>query len=360
MGGDIHYSAPTLMCASCCANQKIYTKTIGYSCAAARGVCAVHTQRRAIIQTHGSAMRTATRLVFLALTSVCALAAVAQDKNAPPARPPVEYALFATPVYQFESGLDSGGEYSVTRLLMDFGATTPISRKALLTLSVNYEFADYRFSGSSGLGSVKPWDDAQRLGLTPRIFLAGANRWNYIVAPTLAWSAESGADLNDAIIYGLTFGAARTVSPRLTIGPAFGAFSQLEETIVFPFLFINWKITDRLTLGNPFRAGPAGPGGLELVYAPNEIWEFAGGGAARAFRFRLDDQGPAPDGVGEQSGVPLFVRIAYKLSPHFKLDFYAGAIVGGQLSVENSKGDLLVADDYDTAPIAALTFAARF
>lgn len=305
-------------------------------------------------------MRTPIRLLFFALTSACALVSVAQDKNAPPARPPVEYAFFATPVYQFESDLDSGGEYKVTRLLMDFGATMPLNRKALLTLSVNYEFADYRFSGTSGLGSVKPWDDAQRLGLTPRFFLVGPNRWNFIVAPTLAWAAESGADLDDAIIYGLTFGAARVVSPRLTIGPAFGAFSQLEETIVFPFLFINWKITDRLTLGNPFRAGPAGPGGLELVYAPNEKWEFAGGGAARGFRFRLDDRGPAPDGVGEQSGVPLFVRIAYKFGPRFKLDFYAGAIAGGQLSVEDSKGDLLATDDYDTAPIAALTFAARF
>lgn len=305
-------------------------------------------------------MRTPTRLVLLALTGACALTAVAQDQHTPPTRPPVEYALFATPVYQFESGLDSGGEYNVARLLVDFGATMPLNRKALLTLSVNYEFADYRFSGTQGLGSVKPWDDTQRLGFTPRFFVAGANRWNYIVAPTIAWSAEAGADLDDAIIYGFTFGAARVVSPRLTIGPAFGAFSQLEETIVFPFLFINWKITDRLTLRNPFRAGPVGPAGLELVYTPNEKWEFAGGGTTRGFRFRLDDKGPAPDGVGEQSGVPLFARIAYKFGPRFKLDFYAGAIVAGQLAVEDSKGDLLAVDDHDTAPIAALTFAARF
>ncbi len=305
-------------------------------------------------------MRTPTRLVFLALSSACALVAVAQDKNAPPTRPRVEYAFFSTPVYQFESDLDSGGEYSVARIFMDFGATMPINRKALLTLSINYEFADYRFSGTSGLGSVKPWDDTQRLSLTPRFFIVGANRWSYIVAPTIAWAAESGADLDDAIIYGFTFAAARVVSPRLTIGPAFGAFSQLEETILFPFLLINWKITDRLTLGNPFRAGPAGPAGLELVYTPNEKWEFAGGGAARAFRFRLDETGPAPNGVGEQSGLPLFARIAYKFGPRFKLDFYAGAIVGGQLAVEDSRGDLLAVEDYDTAPIAALTFAARF
>ena len=123
---------------------------------------------------------------------------------------------------------------------------------------------------------------------------------------------------------------------------------------------IYWKITDRLRLTNPFRAGPTGPAGLELVYKRDEKWEFAGGGAARGFRFRLDDKGPAPDGVGEQSGLPLFARITYKFGPRFKLDFYAGAIVGGQLAVEDSKGDLLAVDDHDTAPIAALTFAGRF
>lgn len=305
-------------------------------------------------------MRIPTRLILLVLISACVPAAVAQDKSNQHTRPPVEYALVATPVYQFESSLDNGGEYSVARMLLDFGATMPLNRKVLLTLSVNYEFADYRFSGTSGLGSLKPWDDAQRFGLTPRFFVAGSNRWNYIVSPTIAWSAESGADLDDAIIYGLTFAAVRVVSPRLSIGPAFGAFSQLEETIVFPFLFINWKITDSLTLKNPFRAGPTGPAGLELVYTPNEKWEIAGGGAARGLRFRLDDTGPAPDGVGEQSGLPLFARIAYKFGPRFKLDFYAGAIVGGQLAVENSKGKLLAVDDHDTAPIVALTFAARF
>jgi hypothetical protein len=305
-------------------------------------------------------MRTPTRLLLLALISLCACAAVAQDEKTQPTRPRVEYALFATPVYQFESGLDSGGEYSVARILVDFGATMPLNKKALLTLSINYEFSDYRFSGISGRGSAKPWDNTQRLGLTPRFFVAGTNRWNYIVAPTIAWSAESGADLDDALIYGFTFGAGRVVSPRLTIGPAFGAFSQLEETIVFPFLFINWKITDRLTLGNPFRAGPTGPAGLELVYTPGGKWEFAGGGAARGFRFRLDDTGPAPNGIGEQSGVPLFARVTYKFGPRFKLDFYAGAIVGGQLAVEDSKGDLLAVDDHDTAGIAALTFAGRF
>lgn len=305
-------------------------------------------------------MKTISRVLFIAVGCAFVFPVGAQDRQPPATRPKTEYAVFLTPVHQFESGLDKGGDFSVSQIFFGFDATTPISKKTLLTISLNYNFADYDFSGVPAFTGAAPWDRTQYFGITPRFFIRGTNRWNYIIAPTVGWSAETDAGLSDALIYGVSFIAARTVSPRLTIGPAFGLFSQLERTIFFPFLLINWKITEHLTLANPFRAGPAGPAGLELVYTPNATWEFAGGGAARISRFRLSDDGLVADGVGQQSGLPLFARVTRKFGPRFKIDFYAGVDVAGQLRIDDSHGDSVAVDDYDAAPIVALTFAGRF
>ncbi len=306
-------------------------------------------------------MKTISRVVFIVVGCACVFPVGAQEQPPPAMRPKTEYAVYATPAYQFETGLDQGGDFSVSQLFLGFDATSPVSRKALLTLSLNYNTADYDFSGVPGFTGTAPWNRTQYFGITPRLFIRGTNRWNYIVAPTVGWSAETGADLSDSLIYGASFIAAHTsASRKLTIGPAVGLFRQVERTIFFPFLLINWKITDHLTLANPFRAGPAGPGGLELVYTPNAKWEFGGGGAARISRFRLSDDGPVPDGVGQQSGLPLFARITRKFGPSFKLDFYVGVDVAGQLRVDDSHGNSLAVDDYDPQPIMALTFAGRF
>jgi hypothetical protein len=306
-------------------------------------------------------MKTISCVLFVVVGCVFAFPIGAQEQQPPPTRPKTEYAVYATPVYQFETGLDQGGDFSVSQIFLGFDATSPVSRKALLTLSLNYNSADYDFSGVPGFTGTAPWNRTQYFGITPRLFIRGTNQWNYIVAPTIGWSAATGADLGDSLIYGASFVAARTtVNRRLTIGPAVGLFRQVERTIFFPFLLINWKITEHLTLANPFRAGPAGPGGLELVYRPNAKWEFGGGGAARISRFRLSDDGPVPEGVGQQSGLPLFARVTRKFGPRFKMDFYAGVDVAGQLRIDNSHGDSLAIDDYDPAPILALTFAGRF
>ena len=47
----------------------------------------------------------------------------------------------------------------------------------------------------------------------------------------------------------------RIFSPDLVFGVGAGVFRQIDETKVFPFLVVNWKITDRLRLGNPLQAG---------------------------------------------------------------------------------------------------------
>ena len=74
-------------------------------------------------------------------------------------------------------------------------------------------------------------------------------RWNLFAVPTIRWFAEEGADLGDGQIGGLIAAASYRVNDRLSVGPGFGVFSELENEVDwFPILAIDWKLTDDLAL----------------------------------------------------------------------------------------------------------------
>jgi hypothetical protein len=288
--------------------------------------------------------------------------AAAQEKSTQqaPASFKVPYDFSVTPMYQFNSKLNGGGDYSVSRYFLAFNTATPLSRQMLLGLGFSFNWQDFHFNGTPAFTGVQPWHQVEQIGFSPSFIYAASNKWTYVVGPQFEWSRETGANWSDALVYGLTFAATRTMSSTLTLGIGVGVFSRLKETTYFPALLINWRISDHWRLTNPFRAGPAGPGGLELVYTPDAKWEFGGGAAYRSFRFRLDNNGPFPDGIGQTNYIPVYGRAAYKFGPRFRLDFYAGALLDGQLRVENSDGNLIASDNTQTAPFVALTLAAHF
>ena len=138
-------------------------------------------------------------------------------------------------------------------------------------------------------------------------------------------------------------------------------FRQIDRTRVLPFVLVSWQIDDRWRLGNPLQAGPTGGPGIELAYAISGTWEIAGGAGYRESRFRLRDDGASPEGIGQNKGVPVFARVSYAVKPGTKLDFYAGAVVGGQLKLLDREGGTVSSSDYDAAPIVGVSasFALR-
>ncbi len=77
-------------------------------------------------------------------------------------------------------------------------------------------------------------------------------------------------------------------------------------------------------------------------------------------RFRLSSDGPVPNGIGEERGVPVFLRATHAYGEQMSLSLYAGVITAGQLRVEDSSGNKLTQVDSDTAPFFGATFSARF
>lgn len=262
--------------------------------------------------------------------------------------------------YQFDTDRDGGGGFNVTGALGSVEALHQLTPQLGVGLSVRYDYEHWSFSGGSNTFARGPWGDVNRPGAGFVLVYSPSPDLNFMAAPTAQWAFESGASTGDALIGGATFSATKVFSRDLTLGLGVGAFDELEETRIFPFVVVRWQISERLRLANPFRAGPAGGAGLELSYRIDDAWEVAAGGTWRSYRFRLDRDGPYPGGIGESRSVPLFAKASWAMSTDTRVDFYAGALVGGRLEVMDPNGNGVASEDYDVAPIAGITWRTRF
>jgi hypothetical protein len=270
------------------------------------------------------------------------------------------YSFSYTPIYQFETDLDNGGSFDVSRHYVRFDVTRSFGRSLRMGLGLSYDFEKWNFRDLPTVAGATPWSSLHRPGVSLPVFYTFADSWILGITPTVEFSGESGAQIDESLIYGGIVSLAHPFSRDLFLGIGFGVFDQLEDTSFFPFVIIEWTISEQFRVTNPLRAGPAGPAGLELVYAPVDNWELGVGGAYRTYRFRLDDQSAVPDGVGENEFLVAFLRLQRKIGARLTLDLTGGALFGGELSIDNVDGDEIGSDDYDPSPFLALTFAGEF
>ena len=130
--------------------------------------------------------------------------------------------------------------------------------------------------------------------------------------------------------------------------------------VFFPFIAIDWRFNDQWRLSNPFDANALGPAGLELSYRINDRWQLGGGGVYRSFRFRLDNDGVAANGVGENKSAIAFLRLRRFSPTGLNVDFYAGTALAGELKLDDKNGRRLASSNYDDALFVALTLSIDF
>jgi hypothetical protein len=265
-----------------------------------------------------------------------------------------------TPVYEGKGDLDQGGDFSVWRALVRGGVAGDLGGGNSAGVTLNYDYSDYSFSNPVAFGGVAPWNIVQRYGVAVPLAFALRDGWSVGVVPSVDWFRENGADSGDSIVWGGIVSATRRFADGNRLGLGVGVYDNIEKTSVFPFLIVDWRFSDRWRLINPLAAGPTGPAGLELDYRFDNNWELGIGGALRRTRFRLSESGPVPNGVGEERGLPIFLRATRNFGPQMTLHLYAGVVTAGELRVEDSSGNELRNVDYDPAPFFAATFTARF
>jgi len=272
----------------------------------------------------------------------------------------ISAATSITGVNTFNTDLDSGGDFHWATGIVGGSLTRQFTPQFSAGIALRYDFQDWKFGSPSAFGGQAPWKYLNAPNIAVDLNYAFQPDLLIGVTPMVGWGYESGAGSGNALIYGAIATATKVFSPSLVLGIGAGVIRQVDETKVFPFLIIKWQIDEHWRLANPFDAGPAGGAGVELAYAPDDLWEFAIGGAYRSYRFRLNDSGPAPGGVGENRFAPLFARVTRNLGPRTRIDLYAGVCVLGRLSVDDASSNGFAQDDYKTAPAIGITLAHRY
>ncbi len=264
-------------------------------------------------------------------------------------------------IHRWQTELDGGGEVDLDAWAIRLGADHALASDLRLGLNAGYGERLYGFEGETGFAGLKPWSNVRELRLSGRVSWKADEHWNLFAVPTIRWLAEEGADLGDGQIGGLLAAASYRVNDRLSIGPGFGVFSELEDEVDwFPILAIDWKLTDRLALrtGSGFAASE-GPG-LVLDWRPLEGWALSLGARYEKARFRLDDKGVAGGGVGQERAVPVYLGATRRFGHHLSLSLIAGVEFAGELRLEDADGGLIDKTRYDPAPFGGATLDLRF
>lgn len=306
-----------------------------------------------------STQRSRLRPLLRLCAFACAGAAtLAHAQSQPPGQ--TTATLGAIGVSQLKANLDGGGKAGWNSLGANLNVAHQFSAALSGSVSAGYTAEDWRFDTPTAFGAKAPWGRIDRPSLGLNISYATSADLAWFVAPQVQWAYESGASASDGLTYGAVFGATKVFSPVQVLGLGLGVFRQIDKTRVFPYLIVDWQIDDKWRLANPLQAGPAGGAGLELAYAVATGWELAAGAAYRDYRFRLDDGAAVPDGLGRNSGIPVFARLTRKFGPAARIDFYAGLVADGKLRMLDADGRAVREADFGTAPLLGITGSYRF
>lgn len=268
------------------------------------------------------------------------------------------YQIDGLAAYQGDADLSEGGEFSASRIFLRTTALYTFQDDTSLGVSASFGRLDYNFSQANN----QPWEDIRDIRVAAPLRFGVGNATTVFISPQVRWDYQSGAEASDGRTYGVFAGVAWKLNERLTIGPAFGVFSQIEDNDIdfFPALLVDWDINDRWNLNTGSGIGATQGPGLTLSYALSDTMNLALSARYERIRFRLDDDGLAPNGVGEDKSIPVVISFGYNPNPGVSLNVFAGAELDGRLTLDDANGTELSRQSYDTAPLVGAAFRVRF
>ncbi|QYK03999.1 DUF6268 family outer membrane beta-barrel protein [Shewanella zhangzhouensis] len=205
--------------------------------------------------------------------------------------------------------------------------------------SLGYDVLDYRWqSGDDALfaGRVAPWSSINRYNLSMSVGYRDDN-WFYSLSPMLQYTWADTASSSDAQSWGLVATAMHRFDNGNLLGLGAIYLDDIGKSRVFPFVAVNWRLSDTFVLTNPFDAGFSGPAGLELIYEMSPAWQLGVGSSRRSQRVLLDDNGQTVE-FDEWVG---FLRLGWQIGQKVSLNTYAGMMFNGEMELGSGEREKL-------------------
>ncbi len=269
----------------------------------------------------------------------------------------VEFTVSPRFRYSFDADIDGpSDEVSVSRAGFALGLGFPVAANARFRVGLDYEHSGYDFQSPNTLiaGTARPFRDIHTVTLSGTAFIRLDDDHTLIPSLFGRFSGENGADIDDAGTFGGSLTLSRRFSDDLTLGVGILASSRIEDdALVLPALTVDWRFAEN------WRLLVRGPGG-EVLYRVNDRLSLGGGAAWESRRFRLDDDPVTASAVVEDSGVPIYGLLRYKVDDRFEFDLQAGVTVAQEFEVENRNGDAKRTFDVDPAAFIGARLTWRF
>jgi len=267
----------------------------------------------------------------------------------------------------FEADTDNNGNVSRDTASLVLTHRAQLNENWGFTVMGAYGLSAYDFGGapnpgngaSNGAGTFQ-WDDIHQSRIVGLFDWKMNEKWSLIGGAVAMSSNEGGSDFADGLQAGLGVGFVYKPNANLKLGLLIGAMSGLEESAtLLPVPQLDWRFADgwRWRIESIQAFGARGLG-TELEFKTSDAFEIAIGITRQRKRFRLADHGgivtaggSIDRGVGEESSVPVYVRLGYNPAPNIALDLRVGVALQGELRTESKTGNRLESDTFDPAPI---------
>jgi hypothetical protein len=262
------------------------------------------------------------------------------------------------------------GNVSSTRAGVKIGAQIPVNDRLSFGVSADWANTFYRFNGASGFtpDGVRPWGTVQVFSIGGRFKYHIDDNWTVLAEINGASSGEQGAKFGSTLTGGGSAGATYRFSDSLTAGLVLAGESQLEShPLIVPFPVVDWVLPIdpqnrfRLVSGD-VRTGPSQSVGVELIFSPIKQLSFAAGlaGLGIGNNFRLDKNGPVPNGVGRDNSYPIVAGVNWDPSPMFSLGGFVGVNTNDTLDMIDAAGLRVNKENLNAAFMFGVNGSIRF
>lgn len=281
-------------------------------------------------------------------------AAAASDLAAPRRQAPT-FTITGAGSFTDSADLDTAGELQISRVRAAIEVALDLGDNRSLTIGVGSERSWYDFENATTLdASGDPFGDVTDSEFFLRYAAPINARTSWFALGAVGLAAEDDADLSESLIYSGALGFRTARSDTFSWGLGVLVRSQLDDDpLVVPLPQIRWAISDRWTLESQ-RAG------LRLGYAHSEDLSYGLQAEYISRTFRLDEDGPIPDGIATDRRVPVSFFAAYRPTPAVSLVANIGASVYSNIELLDRNGDDLTDDDADAALYFSLSARISF